>query len=149
MVLIELVDQLILDNRLILKGFYLSMLHNILCSTNLTQYIWSSVDKITKPAEIITVLKSANFTEKKFKIYRESVNFTGKGVILQKRCKFYSVNFTDKSVYVALKRYRNFRVSCEHFFFTWKLRKGQKRIRISQYIALKRYKIIYAVDKKF
>ena len=93
-----------------------------------------------------------NFTEKKFKIYRESVNFTGKGVILQKRCKlFYSLNFTDKSVYVALKRYRNFRVSCEHFFFTWKLRKGQKRIRISQYIALKRYmyKIIYAVDKKF
>ena len=98
------------------------MLHNILCSTNLTQYIWSSVDKITKPAEIITVLKGANFTEKKFKIYRESVNFTGKGVIFQKRCKFYSLNFTDKSVYVALKRYRNFRVSCEIFFF-----KGAKK----------------------
>ena len=127
MVLIELVDQLILDNRLILKGFYLSMLHNILCSTNLTQYIWSSVDKITKPAEIITVLKSANFTEKKFKIYRESVNFTGKGVILQKRCKFYSVNFTDKIVYVALIRYRNFRVSCEHFFFHLEVKKGAKK----------------------
>ena len=65
MVFIELVDQLILDNRLILKGFYLSMLHNILCSTNLTQYIWSSVDKITKPAEIITVLKSEKFYWKK------------------------------------------------------------------------------------
>ena len=59
--------------------------------------------------------EKCKFYWKKFKIYREIVKFTGKGV-----------NFTEKCVYVALIRYRNFWVSCEHFFHL-EVKKGGKK----------------------